>query len=229
MIVVPAGNFQMGSNSGDGDEKPVHHVSIPQAFAVGKLEVTFSEWDACNQGGGCSHRPVDKGWGRGNRPVIYVSWDDAKEYVRWLTRKTGEDYRLLSESEWEYAARSGSSTKYSWGDDIGRGNANCAGCGSRWDDSQTAPVGSFRANRFGLHDMQGNVWEWVEDCWNDSYSGAPNDGRVWTSGDCSRRVLRGGSWNYFPRHLRAAYRSRNVAIYRNYGHVGFRVARTVSP
>ena len=200
MVVVPAGSFMMGSPSHEAgrgdDEGPRHRVTIEKPFAVGKYEVTFAEWDACVADGGCGgHRPEDEGWGRGRRPVINVNWDDAKAYVRWLNRKTGKQYRLPSEAEWEYAARAGTTTRYNWGDDIGRNRANCNGCGSRWDRKQTAPVGSFRANVFGLHDVHGNVWEWVEDCLNYNYAGAPADGSPWTDGDCTlAAVLRGGSW-----------------------------------
>ncbi|MCY4513844.1 MAG: SUMF1/EgtB/PvdO family nonheme iron enzyme, partial [Candidatus Tectomicrobia bacterium] len=203
MVVIPAGSFRMGCVSGldcESDEKPVHTVTIPQPFAVSKYEVTFSNWEACVSGGGCKgYRPTDRDWGRGRRPVINVSWNDAKEYVDWLSSQTGQPYRLLTEAEWEYAARAGATTKYSWGNDIGRSRANCDGCGSPWDDSQTAPVGSFGANAFGLHDMHGNVLEWVEDCWNGSYSGAPSNGSAWLRGNCERRVLRGGSWYNLPR------------------------------
>ena len=200
MVVVPAGSFMMGSDE-SSSEKPRHRVTIAKPFAVGKHEVTFAEWDACVVAGGCGggHRPYDRGWGRGRRPVINVSWDDAKAYVLWLNRKTGKQYRLPSEAEWEYAARAGTTTRYSWGDDIGRNRANCANCGSRWDNEQTAPTGSFRANVFGLHDVHGNVWEWVEDCWSGDYPGAPSDGRAWTGGDCGNRVLRGGSWDFNDR------------------------------
>ena len=197
MVVIPAGSFRMGCVSGVGcndREHPVHEVTISQSLAVGKYEVTFAEWDACVAAGGCSHRPNDA-WGRSRHPVMRVSWDDVQEYVRWLSSQTGAEYRLLSESEWEYAARAGTSTAYSWGNQIGSGRANCDGCGSQWDDSQTAPVGSFSPNVWGLHDMHGNVWEWVQDCWNGSYSGAPSNGGAWQQGDCSRRVLRGGSWD----------------------------------
>ena len=200
MVVVPSGSFTMGSPSDKGadDERPQHVVHIDYRFAVGVYEVTFSEWDACVNLGGCGgYIPYDRGWGRGNRPVMNVSWDDAKSYVRWLSQKTGHRYGLLSESEWEYVARAGTTTVYSWGDNIGGNRANCDGCGSRWDDDRTAPVGSFSANGWGVHDMHGNVWEWVEDCYNASYEGAPTDGTAWASGDCGRRVLRGGSWNSF--------------------------------
>jgi formylglycine-generating enzyme required for sulfatase activity len=210
LVVVRAGKFSMGSPEGDKDhsrdEGPQHEVTIAKPFAVGKTEVTFAEWDACVAAGGCQKAP-DSGWGRGDRPAINVSWDDAKQYVAWLSRITGKEYRLLSEAEWEYAARAGTTTTYSWGDDIGKGNANCDGCGSQWDNRQTAPVGSFKPNAFGLHDMHGNVWEWVEDPWHDSYEGAPADGSPWVKdGDASRRVVRGGSWNNDPQSLRAADR-----------------------
>ena len=162
--------------------------------------------------------------------MINVSWDDAtKEYLPWLNRKTGKTYRLLTEAEWEYAARAGTTTTYSWGNDVGKNQANCNGCGSQWDSKQTAPVGSFKPNAFGLYDMHGNVWQWVQDCWLDKYQGAPTDGSAWvtSSTDSSRRVLRGGSWNYAPRNLRAANRSRDATGDRS-GGVGFRLARTLS-
>ena len=213
------------SNDCNDDEKPVHNVRIPEHFALSKYEVTFAQWDACVVGGGCNgYRPSDEGWGRGSRPVINVSWEDVQTYVSWLSRSTGENYRLPSESEWEYAARAGSTTQYNWGNDIGRNQANCNGCGSQWDGDQTAPVGSFTANAFGLHDMHGNVWELVGDCWNINYVSAHTDGSAWMHGDCEKRVVRGGSWFDYPRHLRAAYRSRNSTGYRNF-YFGFRVVR----
>ena len=156
--------------------------------------MTFEDYDRYTY----PNRVDDEGWGRGRRPVINVSWNDAQDYVEWLSAQTGHAYRLLSEAEWEYVARAGSSTVYSWGDDIGSNRANCDGCGSQWDYDRTAPVGSFAANGFGVHDMHGNVWEWVEDCWNGSYAGAPTDGSAWRSGECEQRVLRGGSWNISP-------------------------------
>lgn len=243
MVVIPAGTFRMGCVSGvgcDDDERPVHQVTI-EAFAVSKHEVTFAQWDACVAGGGCldaaaesrrqrrrGHRPDDEGWGRGNRPVVNVSWDDAQAYVRWLSSETGATYRLLSESEWEYAARAGSSTAYSWGNEMGSGRrADCSGCGRQWD-LQTSPVGSFSPNAFGLHDVHGNVSEWVEDCWNGSYSGAPSNGSAWQSGDCSGRVLRGGCWASVPRRIRSAKRDWLTTDIR-YNNNGFRVARTLTP
>ena len=231
MIVVPAGRFMMGSPDSKSealaDERPQHPVTIAQAFAIGRYEVTFKEWDACVADGGCrGNRPDDKGWGRGLRPVINVSWDHAQAYVTWLEKKTGKPYRLSSEAEWEYTARAGSTTRYWWGNDSGKNNANCDGCGSRWDGKQTAPVGSFRPNDFGLSDTAGNVWEWVEDCWNENYHGAPSDGSAWLGGNCSNRVLRGGSWSDTPGDLRSAYRLRIRTGYLYY-YLGFRVARTL--
>ncbi len=175
MVVVPAGSFTMGSPRGEGsdDERPQHEVTIARAFAVGKYPITFDEWDACVAAGGCKYKPEDAGWGRSRRPAINVSWNDAQEYVAWLSKKTGKPYRLLSEAEWEYAARGGTTTRYPWGNDPGTNRANFYGSGSEWSGKQTAPVGSFDPNKFGLYDMIGNVWEWVEDCWNDSYKGAP--------------------------------------------------------
>ena len=234
MVVVPAGSYRMGSPMDeaerDADEGPVHRVTIDEPFAVGRYEVTFAQWDACHADGGCSHRSDDQGWGRGNRPVIDVSWNDAQEYVGWLSGETGRAYRMLSESEWEYVARAGTTTRYWWGDDIGHNRANCNGCGSRWDARQTAPVGSFSANAFGLYDVHGNVWERVQDCWNDSYVGAQSDGSAWEAGDCASRGIRGGGWQALPRYNRAANRGRawppsNRALGER---TGFRVARSLA-
>ena len=166
MIVVPAGRFTMGS-PGYGDERPPHDVTIAKPFAVSRFALTFDEWDACAARGDCNKNVSDSGWGRGRRPAINVNWDDAQAYVKWLSRITGRDYRLLSEAEYEYAARAGTQMAYPWGDEIklnGETMANCNGCGSKWDVKQTAPVGSFAANRFDLYDMVGNVWQWTEDC-----------------------------------------------------------------
>jgi formylglycine-generating enzyme required for sulfatase activity len=232
MIVVPAGSFTMGSPAsepgGSSNEGPQHTVTFAPQFAVGQFEVIFDEWDACVADGGCNgYRPSDQGWGRGRRPVINGSWDDAQAYVVWLSNKTGKTYRLLTEAEYEYATRAGTQTRYPWGNDIGTNNANCRGCGSQWDE-QTAPVGSFPPNGFGLSDMVGNVWAWTEDCYHDSYSGAPADGSAWTAGDCSRRVVRGGSWGDLPVVLRSATRFRFTSDSRNLI-LGFRVGRTLLP
>ena len=189
-------------------------------FAVGVYEVTFDEWEACVNDRGCGgYRPDDRNWGRGNRPVLNVSWNDAKAYVEWLSRKTGKEYRLLSDAEWEYVARAGTGTGtvYWWGNDRDPNRANCGGCGGRWSNGETAPVGSFSANPFGLHDVHGNVWEWVEDCWK---------------GDCGRRVVRGGSTfqgGGFSRNNKPS--GMRVDLLRGYKfyHFGFRVARTLTP
>ena len=158
-----------------------------------------------------------------DQPVACVSWNDAQAFMKWLAEQTGKPYRLPTEAEWEYAARAGSTTEYSWGDDIGENRANCRGCGGEWDDEhRSAPVGSFPANAWGLHDMHGNVWEWVQDCWNDSYVGAPADGSAWKVGDCSRRVFRGGSWYFEPRALRSALRHWGDRYYIS---TGFRLAQ----
>jgi formylglycine-generating enzyme required for sulfatase activity len=234
MVVVPAGEFMMGSPPDEkgrhGNEDPQHRVFIARAFAVSRFELTFPDWDACVSVGGClkEGRALDGGWGRGTRPVIYVSWDDAQQYATWLSRMTGKTYRLLSEAEWEYAARAGTTTTYPWGNEIGNGHANCAGCSSQ-DGSNGGPalVGSFSPNAFGLHDMHGNVWEWVEDCYNDSYDRAPIDGGAWRTGDCGRRVVRGGSWIYDSEYARSAMRLAQQRANRDYT-LGFRVGRTLS-
>ena len=219
----------MGSPASEEDrfdaEGPQRWVRV-ERFALGRYEVTFEEYERFVRAAGRG-RPDDGGWGRGRRPVINVSWADATAYAAWLSAETGLRYRLPSEAEWEYAARAGTETRYSWGNAIGRNRANCWDCGSRWDGEQTAPVGSFAANTWGLHDLHGNVTEWVEDCWHDSYRGAPADGRAWTTGgSCSRRVSRGGSWRDGPRYLRAANRYRDSAGDRHVS-LGFRVARTL--
>ena len=226
MVVVPTGSFMMGSPSSekgrDSDEGPQHQVSIAQPFAVGVYEVTFAEWDACVSVGGCNgYGPADRGWGRGQRPVIDVSWNDAQAYVKWLSNKTGKRYRLLSEAEWEYVARAGTETPFHFGTTISTDQANY----NRNHRAQTVEAGSFPSNGYGLHDVHGNVDEWVQDCWNDSYLGAPTDGSAWTSGDCSGRVLRGGSWDSKHRNLHLADRDWGPTSYRSI-RTGFRVART---
>ena len=241
MVSIPGGSFHMGDLSGDSEsmnELPVHEVTI-QPFRLGKYEVTFAQWGACVADGSCGgYRPHDEGWGRGNRPVINVSWNDAQSYIDWLNSRTSGGYRLPSEAEWEYAARAGSKTKYSWGNDIGRNRANCMyrpihepGCYDHWD--YTAPVGSFAANAWGLHDMHGNVEEWVQDCWHVNYQGAPNDGSAWVSGcnlidynhSTSLRVLRGGFWIGYARHLRSAYRGSGYYRSNRTPKGGFRLAQ----
>jgi formylglycine-generating enzyme required for sulfatase activity len=226
MVVVGPGRFMMGE-----EDKQQHEVTIVGPFAVSRFAVTFDQWDACVAGGGCNkYWPEDAGWGRGTRPVIYVGWQDAQNYVGWLNRMAGTQfYRLLSEAEFEYAARAGSATKYPWGDDIGENNASCNGCESEWDGKQSAPGGSFAANAFGLFDMQGNVWQWVEDCWHENYEGAPKSGAAWQTActDGRRRVVRGGSVFDNPEDLRSANREQ-LAIDIRYAHLSFRVGRTLA-
>ncbi|MDM8563886.1 formylglycine-generating enzyme family protein, partial [Candidatus Marithioploca araucensis] len=208
MVTIPAGRFQMGSNR-SGDEKPVHGVSI-KTFAMSRYEITFDEYDAFAEATG-REKPSDQGWGRGHRPVINVSWHDAVAYTKWLTEQMGQEYRLPTEAEWEYAARAGTETDYWWGNEIGSNRANCHGSGSQWSGKSTSPVGSFKANPFGLFDTAGNVWEWCADNWHKNYKGAPTDGTVWKGGDESYRVLRGGSWGSLPVYCRSAFRSRSTS------------------
>ena len=264
MVVIPAGQFMMGSPSYEegryDDEGPVHRVQVP-SFALGKFEVTrgqfaafvretgYSAGGSCNvdKGGGDYGRLASKNWRDPNfsqtdwHPVVCVNWYDAKAYVEWLGRKTGERYRLPSESEWEYAGRAGTTEARYWGNDpdeactsanvhdqtsksINRFHWTHHGCTD--GHAKTAPAGSFQANSFGLYDVLGNVWEWVEDCSNWSYSGAPNDGSAWSAGDCSERVLRGGSWIFIPRNVRSANRNRKGSDLQDDDY-GFRVARTL--
>jgi formylglycine-generating enzyme required for sulfatase activity len=228
MIVVPAGTFQMGDiqGGGDQDEKPVHIVRIRRPFAIGRYEVTFDDYDRFANVTG-RKAPDDIGWGRGRRPVVNISWQDAKKYSDWLSEQTGKRYRLPTEAEWEYAARAGTEMAYWWGKELISGMANCYGCGSQWDKMKTAPVGSFKANAFGLHDTAGNVWEWVEDCWHNNYYGAPADGSAWLEPggkDCGQRVMRGGSYFSGPAHLRTSYRRPDLVTHR-FQLIGFRLAR----
>ena len=218
-------------------------MTLGKPFAVSKHEVTWDDWDTCVSLRGCDGAPTwDSGYGRGQRPVINVSWEQAKQYVRWLSHLTGREYRLLSEAEWEYAARGITNVDmphppYPWGDKASHEHANygedtcCQGAAAGRDQwIETAPVGQFPANAFGLHDMHGNAWEWVEDCWNDTYAKKPETlkrtGGAWTDGECRVRVGRGGSWNGNWVGLRSADRNRAIAVERGNA-AGFRVARTL--
>jgi len=238
LVPVPAGEFLMGSpeteRGRNKDEGPQRRVSVP-AFAAGKYEVTFAEYDACVADGGCAYKPGDEGWGRGRKPAINVSWDDAQAYVSWLSRKTGQPYRLLTEAEWEYAARAQTTVAeralpFSTGRTINYRQANYDANfvypgGQQGEYRQkTTDVGSFQKNAFGLHDMHGNAWEWVEDCYRPTYEGAPTDGAAVQEAACELRILRGGSWNYHPRLLRSAYRYATPGNIR-LNSFGFRVAR----
>jgi formylglycine-generating enzyme required for sulfatase activity len=221
LVIAPAGQFEMGSDDFD-TERPAHSVVIAKPFAIGRSEVTFAQWDACVADGGCAGwRPDDRSERRNDAPVSEVSWSDAHRFIGWLSRKSGRAYRLPSEAEWEYAARGGATTRFWWGDEVGAGHANCRGCGG---PGQPTPVGSYPANGFGLVDTAGNVAEWVEDCWTDSYIGAPRDGAVAQNGPCKQRVVRGGSFDAGPRYVRSASRFLYDAELRYYTN-GFRVAR----
>ena len=239
MVVIPEGSFVMGS-PGDEPEREIgetqHRVTFSKPFAVGRFAVTFAEWNTCVADGGCdSHRPSDQGWGRGGLPVINVDWTNAQAYVAWLSAKTGKEYRLLSEAEREYATRAGTVTPYWWGSRISPEQANYdgnyiyPGGGAKGEyREKTLPVKSFQPNPWGLYQAHGNLWEWTEDCWHDNYYGAPSDGSAWTSGDCRRRVLRGGSWYIGPRALRSACRDFGRSWIKSRFR-GFRVARTLEP
>jgi formylglycine-generating enzyme required for sulfatase activity len=233
MVVIPGGSYRMG---GEGSSRI---ITIKRPFAVSRFTITFDQWDACVAGGGCENDTTsDQTWGRGSRPVINVGRGYAQNYVAWLNRMTGTDsYRLLSEAEWEYAARGVTSAEaphpdYPWGDEIGKGNANCDGCGGQWDNKQTAPVGSFKHNAFGLYDMAGNVWQWVEDCYAEKLDGAPTDGSAWKEAckyELDDNVVRGGSWVNPPEFLRSANRY-SVGLFSSVsGSRGFRVGRTLLP
>jgi formylglycine-generating enzyme required for sulfatase activity len=251
MVTIPSGQFQMGSPPSEHGrfdaEGPQHSVSV-RSVAFGRYLVTVQQYSVFVRETGYETGPCD--WPSGTSwqssgfvpldPVVCVSWHDAQAYVAWLNGKVhgrlpvaagdSQPYRLPSEAEWEYAARADSGTARWWGEAIGDGNANCNGCGSPWDNKQIAPVGSFAANPFGLFDMLGNVWQWTDDCWNESYAGAPKDGSAWRTGDCGKRVLRGGSWSNLAKFVRAAARNRDDAGARSHdyaSYAGFRVVRSL--
>lgn len=229
MVVIPSGWFTMGDQNrrGDDNELPRHRVTIEEPFALSQYEVTFEEYDTFALS---TNRPLpdDEGWGRKDRPVMNVSWNDANAYADWLRRQTGLPYRLPTEAEWEYAARAKTTTAFWWGNDKGRNLAACDDCGSRFDGRQTAPVGSFEPNPFGLYDMNGNVYEWVSDCYNETYENAPDDGSSWNVGQCNLRVMRGGSWYDISRLARSASRYRHPPDAER-STWGFRVALDLEP
>jgi formylglycine-generating enzyme required for sulfatase activity len=238
MVVVPAGAFTMGSPSKEEghnpNEEPQRRVTIAKRFAVGRFAVTFDEWDACRMDGGCNdHDPFDAGWGRGRRPVIDVSLDDAHAYVAWLSRKTGHPYRLLGEAEREYVTRAGTQTPFWWGSSISTSQANYDGTHTYGKGPageyrrQTVPVDSFAPNPWGLYQVHGNVSEWMEDCWSDSYRTAAANGSTAARGECGFHVIRGGNWGNVPSFLRSAARFLSYA-HNRYSEVGFRVARTLA-
>lgn len=222
MLVLRGGSFLRGDSRGDEDEKPQKQVKL-KPFAIGIHEVTFDEYDRfCEENG--RSKPDDSEWGRGYRPVINVTWKDATAYAEWLSRQTGQNYRLPTDAEWEYAARGGTSSRFWWGDEEEKVRANCEGCGSLWDGEKSAPVGSFPPNSFGLHDTAGNVFEWVADCWNDSFADAPADGAALEKKDCVSRVIRGGAWSFPSHEIRSANRWRDFST-RQSDDTGFRLVR----
>jgi formylglycine-generating enzyme required for sulfatase activity len=235
---IPAGSFIMGSPSSEegrqATEGPQHSVTFSRPFAVGRFSVTHDEWNACLADGGCNgYQPPDWGWARGQRPVTGISWNDAKTYLAWLSRKTGKPYRLLSEAEREYATRAGATTSFWWGSSISTGLANYnpidlfGGGPINEYRMQTLPVDNFELNPWGLAQVHGNIWEWVEDCLHETYTGAPSDGSAWTTGNCgSLMIRRGGSWFVFPQDLRSAKRGLGDANDR-LTDVGFRVPRSI--
>ena len=228
MVTIPSGNFQMGSNDGDSDQKPTHSVSI-KSFAMGKTEVTQALWTAV-----MGSNPSQYSQCGPNCPVERVSWEDIQKFLQKLNALSGMRFRLPSEAEWEYAARAGTSSKYWWGDTASHeyanyGTDNLTGGLAQGRDQwvKTAPVGQFPPNAFGLYDMHGNVWEWVEDWYHDSYNGAPTDGSAWVNGGKQKeRVLRGGDWAGPPDDLRSATRFGETPGIRGIGN-GFRLARTL--
>ena len=225
LVTIAAGTFTMGSNTSDPSEKPAHQVSIGAPFAIGRYEVSVQEWEACAAAGGCqkiAQRPNTSP----NAPMRDVSWDDAQQYVKWLSSTSGKPYRLPTEAEWERAARGGSATRYWWGEQMAQGKANCKECGKPWAEEAPANVGSFGANPYGVYDTSGSVWEWVADCWHNNYKGAPEDGRAWDEADCRVRVIRGGSWREGAAYMVASTRFKYDASVRH-SQNGFRVARSL--
>jgi len=226
VVALRGGPFRRGDLSGGGDADEQSQSIRVQPFALGVYEVTFEEYDRfCIAAG--RECPDDEGWGRGRRPVVNVSWDDATAYAQWLSGQTGEGYRLPTDAEWELAARAGTESRFWWGEELERDRANCSGCGSLWDGERTAPVGSFSPNGFGLHDTAGNVFEWVADCWHDRFDGAPADGGPLEKPDCGKRVIRGGAWSFPPAEIRSANRWRDFYSRRS-DDTGFRLARELA-
>lgn len=225
MLALPAGSFNMGDNRGDRSEKPAHKVSISKPFAIGKTEVTFGQWQQCYKAGACSYLPHLNA--SENSPVRDISWNDAREYTRWLSKLTNKSYRLPTEAEWEYAARAATTTQFWWGNKVGRGHADCKNCGGeQWDRKIPREVTTYPANPFGLYGTSGGVWEWVADCWHKSYQGAPKDGSAWNKADCRENVIRGGAWRNDSTYVHSASRFKydsNVRYLLN----GFRVARSL--
>ena len=225
LVSLTPGPYTMGSNTSDPSEKPAHRVSLSTPFAIGKYEVTVAQWKACADAGTCARLSQEVA-ADPNAPARDVSWDDVQQYLKWLGAASGKVYRLPSEAEWEYAARGGTATAYWWGAQMTQGKANCKECGAPSHNEGPAPVGSFAANPYGLYDMNGSVWEWVADCWHNSYKDAPADGRVWDGPNCSARVIRGGSWREGAPYMVSSTRFKYDASVRH-SQNGFRVARSL--
>ncbi len=225
LVLLQPGSYVMGDDRGDRSERPAHQVTISSPFAIGKYEVTLGEWNACVAAGSC--RAIANTAGLSDKsPAKDLSWNDAQQYVRWLSKVTGHNYRLPSEAEWEYAARGGTSSRYWWGDSMQSGKANCKGCGGDWSNEEPAEVDAFPANPYGLYGTSGGVWEWVADCWHKSYAGAPRDGSAWSQSDCRENVIRGGSWRNDKTYAHSASRftyDTGVRYILN----GFRVAKSL--
>jgi formylglycine-generating enzyme required for sulfatase activity len=224
MVWIPAGTFEMGSSgsSRHTEERPRHTVKVSR-FAISRYEVTIAQYEKFAKATG---RPMPDTlyMEKETHPVVFVSWDDAFYYTKWLSEQTGKKYRLPSEAEWEYAAGAGRTSPFWWGFDEQPNMAHCFGCGTGLDPRRPTRTGSFQPNPFGLYDTAGNVAEWVRDCWHDTYNGAPTDGSVWEGGDCAYRVVRGGAYSSPPQSIRHAKRDRFKSD-QSYDHVGFRVAR----
>ncbi|WP_332670950.1 SUMF1/EgtB/PvdO family nonheme iron enzyme [Aromatoleum sp.] len=223
LVELPRGEFGMGSNTDDPSERPAHRVTIGRPFAIGKYEVTNEQWAACVAAAACAKLAGDDAAMK-NAPARDLSWNDARQYVQWLSKTTGKSYRLPTEAEWEYAVRGGTATRYWWGAQMAPGKANCKDCGEPWNQDGPANVGSFAPNPYGLYDLNGSVWEWVADCWHSTYKGAPDDGRAWDEANCRARVIRGGSWREGADYMLASTRFKYDASVRH-SQNGFRVAR----
>ena len=227
MVVLPSGNFDMGSSSSSSssEERPRHNVQVT-SFAISKHEITFAEYEKFSAA--TSRKIPDNLYmEKDSHPVIFVTWDDAFYYSRWLSEQTGERYNLPTENQWEYAAGTGSRTSFWWGYEEEPNRAHCFGCGSGLDPRKPTKIGSFGPNKFGVHDTSGNVAEWVRDCWHENYNGAPTRDEAWEGGDCALRVVRGGSYSSPPQSIRHAKRDKFKSD-SNYDNIGIRLVREIN-
>lgn len=225
MAAIPAGDFIMGDKSGRPTEQPTVRITLAKPFAISRTEITWNQWEACQKDGACDHIESDHGWGRGTRPVINMTFAQAEAYLAWLSKKTGKTYRMPSEAEWEYAARGGTRTRYWWGDEIGKGKANCRECGAGdFSGHKSAPTRTFEANPFGLYEIHGNIWEWTADCWHPTHEGADPAGKPRVAEKCTLMTIRSGSWYYFAPVSTAASRAKNDRRMKSYN-IGIRAVR----